>query len=607
MKKMFVFFTLLGVAFLIFASEFRKTEQVADSSKISPESSGSTPINISQTATDSDFPKIGIDGNGAAYVIWLERESRRYFYFRTSKGGNWSNIIPVVDLVSGSEEAGFPSFNVTRSGLCHLVFHDARTGYYDIQHIFYDNSWSNLANISNNEGGSAYSSCSVNPIDDYLFVVWMDAEIREWDLFLKYRSPSGSWSPSQVFPQGNGYMPDLAIDAGGTAHLVWHTRSGGSATVWYSRNSNPESPSGWTEAVPVKGATGFEWCSPKIACDNAGNAYVVWIDGTQGNMEIFFRKRKASTGQWEEEINISQTRGISDEPCVAVNKNNGNVFIAWTEENDGKWDIFMESYVTGWSGASNISNNASRSRMPSLGVDPLAGIHLAYTDNGNGNSEIMYLGTAALPPPSNKLEPPLGLTLETSLNPSRTAKINKLNWSSNPDNRDIEIINYKIYRKDYREGHEKFMSIATVSGGTFTYEDLDLPLTKKFTYACTAVSRDDLESDFSKSVTEINTFPPLNVSLSTVTNSSLFLNEKINVISWEKNPLNEAIMVSHYILYRNKVGQLDSYYKWLITLNGNTFEHRDRKLPSNEKYSYVLTAVDSNGYESSRSAAVMEK
>lgn len=608
MKKTIIFYGLLALAIIIFGSELEKREEFHDSQKVALPASSNVPINISQTPTDSYFPKVGLDGIGAPYVIWLEYEARRYFYFRTGKGGNWSNIIPIVNLVSSSEEAGFPSLAVTKSGLCHMVFHDARTQYYDIHHVVYDNKWSNIGNISNNDGGSAYSSCSVNPVDDHLFVVWMDAEINEWDLFLKYRSPAGTWGPTQVFPQGKGYMPDLAIDARGTAHLVWHTRWLGNSTVWYSRNSNPKDPSGWTAAAAVKGATAFEWCYPKIACDDVGNAYVVWIDGTQGNMEVFFRKRNASTGLWENEINVSQTWGISDEPCIAVNTKNGHVFIAWTEENDGKWDIFMKSFVTAWSGSSNISNNASRSIMPSLAVNPSGGIHLVYADKASGNSEIMYLGAAELsPPPPVRPEPPLGLSLETSLNQPRTAKINKLKWSSNPNNKDMEIINYKVYRKDYREGDEKFMPVATVSGGTFTFEDLDLPLNKKFTYACTAISKDDLESDFSKSVTEISVFPPLNISLSTVTNSSLFLDEKINVISWEKNPLNEAIMVSRYILYRKKVGQLDSYYKWLATLNGDTFEYRDRKLPKDEKFSYVLTAVDSNGTESSRSAAAAEK
>ncbi len=489
-----------------------------------------------------------------------------------------------------------------------MVFHDSRTGYYDIHHLVYNNGWSSITNISSNDGGSAYSSCSVNPVDDYLFVVWMDAEINEWDLFLKYRSAEGYWSSTQIFPQGRGYMPDLAIDASGTAHLVWHTRWGGSATVWYSRNSNPRNPSGWTQPFPVKGSTAFEWCWPKVACDNAGNAYVVWIDGTQGNMEIFFRKRNASTGQWEGEVNISQTWGISDEPCLAVNKNNGHVFIAWAEENEGNWDIFMKSYTTTWSGPSNVSNNPSGSRMPSLAIDPASGIHLVYTDTENGNWEIMYLGTAELPPPPPpRPEPPLGLTLETYLSPSQNTKINKLSWGSNPKNKEIEITSYRVYRKDYREGDDKYMPIATVSGSTYSYEDLNLPLNRKFTYACTAISKADLESDYSRSVTEISAFPPLNVSLSTVTNSSLFLNEKINVIRWEKNPLNEATQVSHYVIYRKKVGQLDSYYKFLTAVDKNTFEHRDRKLPTNEKYSYVLTTFDTNGFESSKSAAAEEK
>ncbi|MGB8953141.1 MAG: hypothetical protein WCC06_10830 [Candidatus Aminicenantales bacterium] len=564
------------------------------------------PVNISRTSSDSDFPIIQLDGNGAAYVIWIEDWGVRNIYFATSKSGQWSNPQKLVEIDSISPEAPFPSFSVSPSGIGHLTFHDARGGSYDIYYMNYDNTWSSLVNISQNPEGSAYSACAVSPTDNYCYAVWMDGEFREWELFWKYRSPSGNWGSRQTLPIGTGYTPSVATDATGAAHVVWITRDGDNSTVWYSRNNTPRDQNQWTSPVAVKGATLFEWCWPKVACDNAGNAYVVWIDKTQGNQEVFFRKRNAATGSWEPEVNVSQTGGISDEPDVAVNKTNGSVYVAWTEQNDGRWDIFLNSYATAWSGASNMSNSDAASKMPSIAVDNSGTIHLAYADVQPGNWEIMYIGTAQLPPPVQKPYPPLDLSLDTQLNDAQTHKINTLAWNRNPQNKNFTITNYKVFRKNAQEGDQAFSSIATVSGDTYRYVDSSLPLNQKYTYACTAVSQGGTESDMSVSVTEERTFSPLNITLSTVSNSSLFQDEKINIIAWQNNPLNDAVTVAYYNIYRKKIGESDSQYQRLVTLDGTTYEYKDRNLPFNEKYSYVLTTVNSTGDESKRSSSVSE-
>jgi fibronectin type 3 domain-containing protein len=107
-------------------------------------------------------------------------------------------------------------------------------------------------------------------------------------------------------------------------------------------------------------------------------------------------------------------------------------------------------------------------------------------------------------------------------------------------------------------------------------------------------------------VTEIVTFPPLNAACRTVTNSSLFRSEKINIVSWKRNPLNEAITVIQYNIYRKKAGQDDSQYQRIAAVAGYAFEYQDRKLSFNEKYHYVITTVDTGGYESARSSTAIE-
>lgn len=194
------------------------------------------------------------------------------------------------------------------------------------------------------------------------------------------------------------------------------------------------------------------------------------------------------------------------------------------------------------------------------------------------------------------------------MNGSQTNKINTLTWERNPANDGLELKNYSVWRKRANLPDDDFRMIASVPATTFQYVDGGLPFNQKYTYGLTTWPKDPfgLESDGSEFVTEIIAFPPLNAACRTVTNSSLFRSEKINIVSWKRNPLNEAITVIQYNIYRKKAGQEDSQYQRIAAVAGYALEYQDRKLSFNEKYYYVITAVDTGGYESVRSNAARE-
>jgi hypothetical protein len=352
---------------------------------------GSNPtlINISLSATDSDTPLVGVDANGAAYVVWFEYQNSRSFYFATNKSGQWSSPQYFEQIVYNVEEAGYPWLDVSASGVCHLSFQDGRDFVsYDIYHsVYQNNSWSALTNVSNNDGGSCYSGCAVNPVDNSTYIVWQDGTGLGWgwNLLLRYRSSSGSWSPTQLFPHSGGYMPQIAIDGKGTAHLIWTT--GWGSTLWYSKNQTPQNVSSWTQPVLIKGDVGEDWSFAKVACDNAGNAYIIWMDGTAGNDEIFLRIVN-SNGTLAPEVNVSQSAVSSQEGALAVNKNSGDILVAW-KEND---DIFANARIgASWTGPGNVSQSAALSKMPSVAIDNSGRAHLVYAEMVGGNWEIMYM------------------------------------------------------------------------------------------------------------------------------------------------------------------------------------------------------------------------
>jgi fibronectin type 3 domain-containing protein len=198
--------------------------------------------------------------------------------------------------------------------------------------------------------------------------------------------------------------------------------------------------------------------------------------------------------------------------------------------------------------------------------------------------------------------------LDTRLDASQTLKINTIGWQRNPANDNLQLLEYRVYRKRANLPDSDFSLIGAVPTTIFQYVDGGRSLSEKYTYGLTTVPKDPngLESTGSEFVTEIITFPPLDAACRTVTNNSLFRREKINVVSWKRNPLNQAITVVQYNIYRKKDGQDDSSYQKIASVAGYALEYQDRKLSFNEKYHYVITAVDTGGYESARSSTARE-
>jgi hypothetical protein len=758
-----------------------------------------TPVNISHTSSPSGNPLIGVDSGGAAYVVWYEYMPNRVFYFATNGSGAWSTPYQFEKLYYDVQEAGFPVLAVSPSGVCHLIFQDGRDNSYDIYHIAYNSAWGTAVNVSANEGGSAYGGVAVNPLDNAAYVVWQDSTGRTqgWDIDFRARSAAASWGASGILPVGGGYMPKIAVDGSGTAHMVWGT--GWGTTIWYSKNRTPLNISTWTTPALIKWDVGEDWSYPQIAADSAGNAYVIWMDGTAGNDEIFLVKI-ASDGTVSSETNVSQSAASSTDATLAVDRSNGNIYVAWVENGD----IYFNMYNGSWLGAQNLTSSVAVSGKPCLAVDSSGTVHLVYQEESGGNYEIFYasvssgpvlpsvrvlspnggeawvpasahditwatpgtstanvrielstnggasyadlvastpndgayswtvpntlsatclvritdtanaaltdtsdsffaIATAPPPPPppppasqitvvspnggevwqaqsiqqiawttsgtvgpvrieltlnggasfseivastsntgtyawavpnspssacgvrisqasngspsdtSNAVftitppphaEPPIGLVLSTRLADGAASKINTLGWLDNPENRSLELQNYRIFRKPADAPDSVFTLIASVSPEIHVLEDANLPFSRKFTYSMTARGKTGTESDPSEFVTEIPVFSPLNAGVTTVVNSSLFKKETLSVISWLDNPLNTPAGVVRYNVYRKRADQDDTKFAKIAWVISSVFEYRDRKLAAGTDFVYRLTAVDASGNESAPISAV---
>ncbi|MBM3295646.1 MAG: hypothetical protein FJY82_14165 [Candidatus Aminicenantes bacterium] len=471
----------------------------------------STPVNISKTNADSYTPRIGVDKNGKAYVIWSDwTDVPRVVYFSTNKSGQWAAAQTVYNMEYESVEACFPSLATTAEGECHLSLQDVDQSY-DIFYFQYkDNAWKTPENVSTNPtGASVYSSITVSPMDDYAYIIWQDEFVNEWDLLYSHRAPDTTfgWEWPQLIPLfgGHMYFPNATVDGQGTLHLVFHTREGENSTVWYTKNATPRNNANWTSPVPVGPNVGSEWSYPMIAGDDNGEVYVVWNGRTgQGARDVFLRKTVNKS--WQAIENISQSQENSAGVCVAVNRSTGEIYVGWHEIVGSNWQVMLKSFERPrasdektWSSAVNLSNSNAMAAWPRMAIAENGDIHLVYADEKSGNMEIYYTFKLKI-----LVFSPINLSLKTSYNKVLfyNEKINTITFDKNPENDDSLVASYKLYRKLASESNNKFQLLATLTPSTFKYDDRQLPHATKYAYTVTMVDADGNESRITDVVAE---------------------------------------------------------------------------------------------------------
>jgi PKD repeat protein/predicted GH43/DUF377 family glycosyl hydrolase len=99
-------------------------------------------------------------------------------------------------------------------------------------------------------------------------------------------------------------------------------------------------------------------------------------------------------------------------------------------------------------------------------------------------------------------------------------------------------------------------------------------------------------------------FAPSGVTLEKQINRSLFKATAQNLLKWSANPQTYGCTVLKYNIYRKLSSQSDSSYQLIGSVDGNTFTFIDTNIALNERYSYVLTSVETDGHESAFSASV---
>ena len=247
----------------------------------------------------------------------------------------------------------------------------------------------------NDDAGTAYQWLPSIAVDagGNAYAAWHDYRNGNMDIYFSYRPASGNWGPNVRVNDDAGtayqYYPSIAVDASGNAYAVWNDWRNGNMDIYFSYR-----PVGgtWGVNVRVNDDAGTAWQDrPSIAVDPGGNAYAVWEDYRNGNGDIYFSYRPLG-GNWGPNVRVNDDAGTAYQwlPSIAVDAD-GSAYAVWNDYRNDYYggDIYFSYRPLGSNWGANVrvkddAGTAGQDR-PSIAVDPGGNAYAVWEDYRNGS------------------------------------------------------------------------------------------------------------------------------------------------------------------------------------------------------------------------------
>lgn len=309
----------------------------------------SSPAQISQGGSAASYsPVIAADGPDV-YAAWTSDQSGSNFeiYYRRKSGGSWGSILNASNTAIKSLR---PAIAV-RAGVGPIVTWDEAL-YADDNYDVLFSEWTGSGfgaayNLSNTPGGAVYgsvnSNCAISPNGD-LTVVWAERISGQYRVNAR-RRVGGVWQPRVDLStkQTGPSTPGIAAGADNQVHVVYNA----DGWNWYQKWNG----SAWTAPQALPGGLN-DPLRPKIAVDDYGFAHVVLDDSHYGVGEIYYSTN--SSGAWSPWLNISNTPQTNS-VTADIAHSGGALVVVWNEN----------SAAGGGTGVFNIWS--ARHNVPPLG------------------------------------------------------------------------------------------------------------------------------------------------------------------------------------------------------------------------------------------------
>jgi hypothetical protein len=182
--------------------------------------------------------------------------------------------------------------------------------------------------------------------------------------------------------------PNLIADNSGNLYLAWGDGRNGNQDIYFAKSANRGVT--WSANAKVNDDAGSSYQAlPNLTRDSSGNLYLVWEDARNGNYSIYFAKSTNGGSTWSANVKVSDTLSDARSPSLVVDSV-GNLYVAWTDNRGGYWDDYVAKSTNGgaiWSASVKVNNDTSTTtngRPPALAVDNSDNLYLVWTTANGG-------------------------------------------------------------------------------------------------------------------------------------------------------------------------------------------------------------------------------
>jgi hypothetical protein len=200
-----------------------------------------------------------------------------------------------------------------------------------------------------------------------------------------------SISSSQNLSSNPGNSTDAQIAVyQNNVYLVWSDATTGNGDIYFKRSVDNGTSFGTTENLSINSTESSS--GPQISAVG-GNVYLAWTEPTKGNNEVLFRYSNDSGVSFRGEREISNTLSLNGDYALfpTISAIGSNVYVVWQDKVSGNYEILLRESNDGgnrFSGIKNLSrNNTGDSISPRI-VSSGNNVYVAWTDHEPGKNEI---------------------------------------------------------------------------------------------------------------------------------------------------------------------------------------------------------------------------
>lgn len=339
-------------------------------------------------------PRIAVQPQGTALAVWIQAITAHYVQASSWQPGvGWSAPVPVStngaasELALATDPAG-NAFAVWTEFDTHSIWSarcDASAG------------WSAPVLLESGLGDAGNPQVAVDAAGNAIAVWW------QWDgifntgalsMFANRYEAGTGWSGAvaiENFAQGSGEPPRIACDAAGNATVVWRwttpAGSGFASTVM----SNRYTPGvGWSSAVPVTTDTDVgPNAPPEVSVDANGDAIAIWEAQPSSFREIHASRRTGSgAGAWGPTVRLDPATTLASDTPKLATLGSGDTIAVWAEHDGTRYVVMHATFAagTGWSTAAIAASHPTVwSRHPEVAVDGQDGVAIIWLHGNPGS------------------------------------------------------------------------------------------------------------------------------------------------------------------------------------------------------------------------------